>query len=68
MSSCEDLKQCIIEEGAHVIVSQVIIPHSGWHATSPGETYWSTGTNRISLFTLRINEICIYCELNFSFS
>lgn len=43
MSSCEDLKQCIIEEGANVIVAQVIIPHSGWHSTNPGDTYWSTG-------------------------
>lgn len=42
MSSCEDLKQSIIDDAAHVIVTKVIIPHSGWHPTNPGDTYWST--------------------------
>ncbi|KAL4712497.1 hypothetical protein ACJJTC_007513 [Scirpophaga incertulas] len=42
MSSCEDLKQSIIDDAAQVIVNKVIIPHSGWHPTNPGETYWST--------------------------
>ncbi|XP_037295167.1 catenin delta-2-like [Manduca sexta] len=41
MSSCEDLKQSIIDDAAQVIVNKVIIPHSGWHPTTPGETYWS---------------------------
>ncbi|KAI5645955.1 armadillo/beta-catenin-like repeat domain-containing protein [Phthorimaea operculella] len=44
MSSCEDLKQSIIDDAAHVIVNKIIIPHSGWHPTNPGDTYWSTGT------------------------
>lgn len=43
MSSCEDLKQSIIDDAAQVIVNKVIVPHSGWHPTSPGDTYWSTG-------------------------
>ncbi|XP_048486693.1 catenin delta-2 isoform X2 [Plutella xylostella] len=42
MSSCEDLKQSIIDDAAQVIVNKVIVPHSGWHPTSPGDTYWST--------------------------
>ncbi|KAJ2940998.1 hypothetical protein O0L34_g13123 [Tuta absoluta] len=42
MSSCEDLKQSIIDDSAHVIVNKIIIPHSGWHPTNPGDTYWST--------------------------
>ncbi|KAM3958836.1 adherens junction protein p120 [Aphomia sociella] len=42
MSSCEDLKQSIINDAAQVIVNKVIIPHSGWHPTNPGDTYWST--------------------------
>ncbi|KAH9634743.1 hypothetical protein HF086_017526 [Spodoptera exigua] len=45
MSSCEDLKQSIIDDAAQVIVNKVIIPHSGWHPTNPGDTYWSTGEN-----------------------
>lgn len=69
MSSCEDLKQCIIEEGAHVIVSQVIIPHSGWHATSPGETYWSTGKKFTPFFFfLSFYSISIECGSIFSLS
>ncbi|XP_045518910.1 catenin delta-2 isoform X1 [Pieris brassicae] len=42
MSSCEDLKQSIIDDAAQVIFNKVIILHSGWHPTNPGETYWST--------------------------
>ncbi|XP_059609668.1 catenin delta-2 isoform X2 [Phlebotomus argentipes] len=42
MSSCEDLKRAIIDDGVYVIVSFVIIPHSGWDTVSPGETCWST--------------------------
>ncbi|KPJ19284.1 Catenin delta-2 [Papilio machaon] len=42
MSSCEDLKQSIIDDAAQVIVNKVIIPQSGWHPTNPGDTYWST--------------------------
>lgn len=46
MSSCEDLKQSIIDDAAQVIVNKAIIPHSGWHPTNPGDTYWSTGELR----------------------
>ncbi|GAB0092109.1 catenin delta-2 [Sergentomyia squamirostris] len=42
MSSCEDLKRYIIDDGVGVIVTLVIIPHSGWDTVSPGETCWST--------------------------
>lgn len=42
MSSCEDLKRSIIDDGVHVIVTYIIIPHSGWDVNSPGETCWST--------------------------
>ncbi|XP_026317090.1 catenin delta-2 isoform X2 [Hyposmocoma kahamanoa] len=42
MSSCEDLKQSIIDDATHIIVNKVVIPHSGWHPTNPGDTYWST--------------------------
>uniref|UniRef100_A0A1B0CSH1 Uncharacterized protein n=1 Tax=Lutzomyia longipalpis TaxID=7200 RepID=A0A1B0CSH1_LUTLO len=42
MSSCEDLKRSIIDEGVGVIVTFVIIPHSGWDTVNPGETCWST--------------------------
>ncbi|XP_061380349.1 catenin delta-2 isoform X1 [Danaus plexippus] len=41
MSSCEDLKQSIIDDAAQVIFNKVIIHHSGWHPTNPGDTYWS---------------------------
>lgn len=37
MSSCEDLKRPIIDDGTHVIVSYIIIPHSGWDPNNPGE-------------------------------
>ncbi|XP_068624704.1 catenin delta-2 [Battus philenor] len=42
MSSCEDLKQSIIDDAAQVIVNKVIIPSSGWHPTNPGDTRWTT--------------------------
>ncbi|XP_065166113.1 catenin delta-2 isoform X3 [Atheta coriaria] len=43
MSSCEDLKRAIIDDGVVVIVTYIIIPHSGWDpAGNTGETCWST--------------------------
>ncbi|XP_046407039.1 armadillo repeat protein deleted in velo-cardio-facial syndrome-like isoform X3 [Ischnura elegans] len=42
LSSCEDLKKSIIDDGLTMIVNHIIIPHSGWDHTSPGETCWST--------------------------
>lgn len=42
MSSCEDLKRSIIDDGCGVIVTYIIIPHSGWDPASPGDTCWST--------------------------
>ncbi|GAB6022126.1 hypothetical protein CHUAL_006267 [Chamberlinius hualienensis] len=50
LSSCEDLKKSIIEDGLSVINMVVIIPHSGWdRAADPSgdsaknsEVYWST--------------------------
>uniref|UniRef100_A0A2M4CPH1 Putative neural adherens junction protein plakophilin n=1 Tax=Anopheles darlingi TaxID=43151 RepID=A0A2M4CPH1_ANODA len=42
MSSCEDLKRYIIDDAVVVIVSYIIIPHSGWDPANPGETCWST--------------------------
>uniref|UniRef100_A0A182ILK7 Uncharacterized protein n=1 Tax=Anopheles atroparvus TaxID=41427 RepID=A0A182ILK7_ANOAO len=42
MSSCEDLKRFIIDDAVVVIVSYIIIPHSGWDPANPGETCWST--------------------------
>lgn len=36
MSSCEDLKRSIIDDGVQVIVSYIIIPHSGWDPNNPG--------------------------------
>jgi catenin delta-2 len=41
LSSCEDLKRNIIDDGLAVTVHHIIIPHSGWDPTSPGETCWS---------------------------
>lgn len=41
MSSCEDLKRAIIDDGVSVIVTYIIIPHSGWDPNNPGETCWS---------------------------
>lgn len=42
MSSCEDLKRSIIDDGIVVIVTYIIIPHSGWDPINPGDTCWST--------------------------
>ncbi|KRT78574.1 Armadillo repeat containing protein [Oryctes borbonicus] len=43
MSSCEDLKRSIIDDGVSTIVSYIIIPHSGWDPQgNHGETCWST--------------------------
>lgn len=43
MSSCEDLKTDIIDDGVAVIVTCIIIRHSGWDAQgNSGETCWST--------------------------
>ncbi|XP_034941607.1 catenin delta-2 isoform X2 [Chelonus insularis] len=43
LSSCEDLKKAIIDDGVTLIVNNIIIPHSGWDpSASNGETCWST--------------------------
>lgn len=42
LSSCEDLKRSIIDDGLSMVVNLIIIPHSGWDPTSAGETCWST--------------------------
>lgn len=43
MSSCEDLKRSIIDDGVNTIVSYIIIPHSGWDPQgNHSETCWST--------------------------
>lgn len=42
LSSCEDLKRSIIDDGCQVIVTYIIIPHSGWDPVNPGDTCWST--------------------------
>lgn len=42
MSSCEDLKRSIIDDGCGVIVTYIIIPHSGWDPVNSGDTCWST--------------------------
>lgn len=42
MSSCEDLKRAIIDDAVAVIVTNIIIPHSGWNPNCAGETCWST--------------------------
>ncbi|XP_050519218.1 catenin delta-2 isoform X2 [Diabrotica virgifera virgifera] len=43
MSSCEDLKRNIIDDGVITIVTFIIIPHSGWDSQgNHGETCWST--------------------------
>lgn len=41
MSSSEDLKHCIINDGLNAIVIKVIKPNSGWHPICPGEPYSS---------------------------
>ncbi|XP_065210266.1 catenin delta-2 isoform X2 [Planococcus citri] len=43
LSSCEDLKRTIIDDGLSVLVNHIIIPHSGWSPTGGGtDTCWST--------------------------
>lgn len=42
LSSCEDLKKNILDDGLNVLVEQIIIPHSGWSPTAGGDTCWST--------------------------
>ncbi|KAF6216349.1 hypothetical protein GE061_000690 [Apolygus lucorum] len=42
LSSCEDLKRAIIDDGLSIIVNQIIIPHSGWGPNAVGDTCWST--------------------------
>lgn len=43
MSSCEDLKRAIIDDGVATIVSYIVIPHSGWDPQgNHSETCWST--------------------------
>jgi len=45
LSSCDDLKRPIVDEALMVLVSSVIIPHSGWDPTGGGagaDTVWST--------------------------
>lgn len=42
MSSCEDLKRSIIDDGVGVIVTYILIPHSGWDTNSPGDPCYST--------------------------
>lgn len=42
MSSCEDLKRSIIDDGISVIVTYILIPHSGWDVNSPGDPCYST--------------------------
>ncbi|KAJ8687200.1 hypothetical protein QAD02_022994 [Eretmocerus hayati] len=43
LSSCEDLKKSIIDDGVTMVVNNIIIPHSGWEPSSAsGETCWST--------------------------
>ncbi|XP_036143037.1 catenin delta-2 isoform X1 [Monomorium pharaonis] len=43
LSSCEDLKRSILDDGVTMVVSNIIIPHSGWNpSSSSGETCWST--------------------------
>ncbi|XP_050314735.1 catenin delta-2 isoform X2 [Anthonomus grandis grandis] len=43
LSSCEDLKRNIIDDGVLTIVTYIIIPHSGWDPQgNHGETCWST--------------------------
>lgn len=42
MSSCEDIKRSIIDDGCTVIVTYIIIPHSGYDPANPGDTCYST--------------------------
>lgn len=42
LSSCEDLKRSIIDDGLNVIVSCIIMPHSGCDPACTGEMFTST--------------------------
>jgi len=43
LSSCDDLKRTIIDEALLVIVTTIIIPHSGWDRGGQGtDTHWTT--------------------------
>ncbi|ELT91930.1 hypothetical protein CAPTEDRAFT_228706 [Capitella teleta] len=45
LSSCQELKKAIIDEGLRVLVDCVIVPHSGFDPESrnqPRDVYWST--------------------------
>lgn len=45
LSSCDDLKRTIIDEALLVIVTSIIIPHSGWDQGRTGQgtdTHWTT--------------------------
>ncbi|XP_050438187.1 catenin delta-2 isoform X1 [Adelges cooleyi] len=42
LSSCEDLKKSIIDDGLSTIVNQILIPHSGWSPTACSDICWST--------------------------
>jgi hypothetical protein len=50
LSSCQDLKKPIIDDGLTVLINNVVIPHSGWdrnmdeesNRARPRDVYWST--------------------------
>ena len=59
LSSCDDLKRTIIDECLLVLVSGVIVPHSGWdRGGGPGaDTHWTT-VFRNSSGILRYDDVC----------
>jgi hypothetical protein len=48
LSSCEELKRAIIDDGISALVNNIIIPHSGWDRNAPANSQhipdacWST--------------------------
>ncbi|XP_025087808.1 armadillo repeat protein deleted in velo-cardio-facial syndrome homolog isoform X2 [Pomacea canaliculata] len=44
LSSCEDLKQVILDDGLTVLVNVVVLPYSGWNAgiSQPSQRPWTT--------------------------
>lgn len=44
LSSCEDLKQAILEDGLTVLVNVVVLPYSGWSSitSQPSQRPWTT--------------------------
>ncbi|VVC28829.1 Hypothetical protein CINCED_3A007441 [Cinara cedri] len=42
LSSCEDLKKSIIDDGLSTIVNHILLPHSGWSPTVCSDICWST--------------------------